>query len=758
MGAIGTIARRSFLLGAAALAGGFAVGAILYRRPYPNPLLDTASPQVAVFNPYVKIGPDGVVTVIVPRAEMGQGVRTTLAAMVAEELDIALSTVRIEHGPASYAYYNATILADGTPFAAFDQGLIAETARGSADIAAKFLGIQGTGGSTSVKDAYLPMREAGAAARTLLVSAAAQRLGVDTASLSTANGAVVHQNTGRAIRYGELAAQAAQMPVPGKIALKPPSEWKILGRPQPRVDTAAKCNGEAVFGIDIKLPDMLFATVRMNPQAGGGMKSFDASKAIAMPGVVKVVDIGSGVGIIATSTWQAFKAAEAVSLEWTPPETAPDTASLFAAMEKEATFGNGFAFRSDGDADAILSEPPGDPADVIEAEYRAPFLAHACLEPMNATAQWKDGKLTIWTGTQVPTLVQMLGAREFDVEAEAVEVHVPFLGGGFGRRLEADYALHAMRIARHTDGRPVKVTWTREEDTQHDMYRPGAIARFRARISRADGPQAIEGVIASPSIIKSVIGRFWPYIPAAGPDKLIAEGAFDQPYAIPNYRIAGAAVECAIPVGFWRSVGNSYNSFFHETFMDEITSASGVDPVALRLRLMSPWPTAVKAVQKVAEMSAWGSMTKPGTGKGIAFTLSFGSWVAQVAQVSVVDDAIRVDKVWCAVDVGRALDPRIIEAQMQSGILFGLAAAIGQEITFENGMAMQSNFHDFPMLSMEQAPDIEVAILENAEHMGGVGEPGMPPSIPALGNAIFAATGKRLREMPFSKHVRFVAR
>jgi isoquinoline 1-oxidoreductase beta subunit len=758
MGAIGTIARRSFLVGAAAFAGGLAVGAILYRRPYPNPLLDKAGPQDAVFNPFVKIGSDGVVTVIVPRAEMGQGVRTTLAAMVAEELDVSLSAVRIEHGPASYAYYNATILADGTPFAAFDQGLVAETMRGAAEVAGKFLGIQGTGASTSVKDAYIPMREAGAAARLLLVSAAAERLGVDAASLSTADGAVVHQATGRVIPYGELAAQAAQMPLPGKIPLRPASEWKMLGRPQPRVDTAAKCNGAAVFGIDIKLPDLLFATVRMNPQAGGGMKGFDATKAMEMPGFVKAVDIGSGVGVIATSTWQAFKAVEAISVEWTPPETAPDTASLFEAMAKEASFGNGFAFRSDGDAEAILSEPSNDAGEVIEAEYRAPFLAHACLEPMNATAQWKDGKLTVWTGTQVPTLVQMIGAREFGVEAEAVEVHVPFLGGGFGRRLEADYALYAMRIARHTDGRPVKVTWTREEDTQHDMYRPGAIGRFRARISKAGGPQAVDGVIASPSIIKSVIGRFWPYIPAAGPDKLIAEGAFDQPYAIPHYRIAGAAVECAIPVGFWRSVGNSYNSFFHETFMDEIAVASGMDPVALRLERMRRWPAAVKAVEKVAEMSDWGSTKSQGTGKGVTFTLSFGSWVAQVAQVTVVDDAIRIDKVWCAADVGRALDPGIIEAQMQSGILFGLAAAIGQEITFENGRTVQSNFHDFPMLSLEQAPDIEVAILQNAEDMGGVGEPGMPPSIPALGNAIFAATGKRLRDMPFSKHVRFVSR
>lgn len=754
MSKLGKIARRSFLIGTAAVAGGFAVGYYFYRRPYDNPLLDNAEAGETVFNPYVKIAETGVITVIVPRAEMGQGVRTTLAAMVAEELDVGLDAIRVEHGPASYAYFNATILADGAPFASFNDGLLAEAARGAAKVAGKFLGIQGTGGSSSVKDAFDPMRRAGATARALLLAAAAERLGTPVDRLTARDGEVLHAESGRTLSYGALAARAAQLPPPGDVVLKSPAEWRLLGKPQPRIDARDKAMGKAVFGIDVRLPDMLYATVRMNPQIGGGMASFDAAEAAKVPGFIKAADIGGGVVVIATGTWAAFKAAEAVKISWTAPEKPASTESLFAAIESQARIGNGFAFRDDGDAERAFADAPRD--EILEAEYRAPFLAHACLEPMNATAQWKDGKLRVWAPTQVPTLVQMIGAREYGVDAEAVEVNVAYLGGGFGRRLEVDYALYAMRAARHADGRPVKVTWTREEDTAHDFYRPGAIGRFRARIAKGQPPRAVDGVIAAPSIMRSVIGRLWPYLPMGGPDKLIVEGAFDQPYAIPNYRITGPAAECPVPVGFWRSVGNSYNGFFHETFMDEIAHASGVDPVEMRLKLMAPWPAAVKAVEKAAAMADWGTALPQGTGKGFAFTLSFGAWVAQVAQVSLVQDAIRIDKVWCAVDVGRALDPGVIEAQMQSGVMFGLSAAIGQEITFRDGAVEQSNFHDFPVLRINQAPAVEVAILENADAMGGVGEPGTPPSIPALGNAIFAASGKRIRELPFSRHIAFV--
>jgi isoquinoline 1-oxidoreductase subunit beta len=754
---IAKIARRTFLIGAAAIAGGVAVGYYYVRQPWDNPLETALQPGEATFNPWVKISSDETITVIVPRAEMGQGVQTTLAALVAEELGLPLERVRVEHGPASYAYYNSAMLEDGGPFAFFDEGLLAETMRSAAEPISKTLGLQATGGSASTRDAFDKMRKAGAAAREVLVAAAASQWSVDPSTLGTENGFVVEKAGGRQASYGSLALAAAAMKPPSDPQLKPKSEWQLLGKPQRRVDMFAKVTGTAEFGVDVKLPEMLYGTVRMSPRFGAKPKSVDDTGALKIKGVLKVVPItartGSGFGIIAENTWAAFKGAEALAIEWEEATYPATSAEMFSALREQLAKPADFTLRDDGDVTVAFADAPRE--DILEAEYEAPFVAHACMEPMNATARWKDGILEVWAPNQSPTILQMVTAPLVGVEAKDVRVHTTFLGGGFGRRAEPDFPIYAVELAKATDGRPVKVTWTREEDMRHDTYRPAAVARMKARLVKGDAPAAIDMAIASTSVIASIIGRTIPFISPIGPDKTLTEGAHDQPYRIANYRVSGHKRDLGVPVGIWRSVGNSYNGFFHEGFIDEIAKASGVDPLDMRLKLMADYPAAIGALKKVAEMSGWGRDPGAGRGLGIAHTLSFGTWVAEVAEVSVSDRGIKVEKVWCAAEIGQALDPEIIKAQMMSGIVYGLSAAMGQEITFEAGEVQQSNFFDHDAMRMSQCPQIEVTVLETYHRMGGAGEPGTPPSIPALANAIQAATGKRLRAMPFNREVTF---
>jgi isoquinoline 1-oxidoreductase beta subunit len=754
---IAKIARRTFLIGAAAIAGGVAVGYYYVSQPWDNPLKNEVAPGEATFNPWVKIAADDTITVIVPRAEMGQGVQTTLAALVAEELDVALDRVKVEHGPGSFAYYNSAMIEDGGPFAFFDESFLAETMRSAAEPISRTLGLQVTGGSSSTRDAFDKMRKAGAATRHVLVAAAAAQWGVDASSLSTENGFVVETSGGRRASYGSLALAASAIKPPSDPALKPSSEWKLLGKPQMRTDMLAKVTGTAEFGVDVKLPDMLYGTVRMSPRFGAKPKSVDDSEALKVKGVLKVVPInartGSGFGVIAENTWAAFKGAEALVIEWEDAAYPATSAEMFSALRDQLSKPADFSLRDDGDVTVAFADAPRE--DVIEAEYEAPFVAHACMEPMNATARWKDGILEIWAPNQAPAILQMVTAPLVGVEAKDVRVHTTFLGGGFGRRAEPDFPTYAVELAKVADGRPVKVVWTREEDIRHDAYRPAAVARMKARIVKGEGPAAVDMAIASTSVIASVIGRTFPSISPMGPDKTLTEGAHDQPYKIASYRVSGHKRDLGVPVGFWRSVGNSYNGFFHEGFIDEIAKASGVDPLDMRLKLMADYPAALGALKKVAEMSGWGRDPGAGRGLGIAHTLSFGTWVAEVAEVSVSDNGVRIEKIWCAAEIGQALDPEIIKAQMMSGVVYGLSAAMGQEITFDAGEVQQSNFFDHDAMRMSQCPKIEVAVLETYHRMGGAGEPGTPPSIPALANAIHAATGKRMRTMPFNREVKF---
>ena len=746
MSRLATLARRSFLVGSVAVLGGAAFGVWRYRQPHPNPLLDTLPEGSSAITPYVRIDAQGV-TVITPRAEMGQGIHTTLAALVAEELDVDWDQLRVEHGPPGAAYYNRAMLEEGVPFGALDHSAAAEAMRGTMGVLAKFVGLQGTGGSSSVPDAFDKMRVAGAAARFALVAAAAQRLGVPAATLKTASGAVVAPD-GRRLTYPELAADAAKVALPDDPPLKPRALWRYLGKSMPRVDMVGKCTGTATFGIDVRLPGMVFATVRMNPALDAPLTSFDATAAKAMRGVLQVVALPGGVGVVADNTWRAFQAAQAVRCEWGAPVYPPTTAALMDAVA--ASFDprhEDKQWRDDGDVDQAMAA-----GQALEAEYRVPYLAHATMEPMNAVAWLHDGQLDLWTGTQVPTIARDQAAKLAGLDTSRVHVHTTLMGGGFGRRAESDYVLQAVRLAMALPGKPVKLTWRREEDMGHDFYRPPAIARFRGTTGQGT-VQALDLRVASPSVLASQGGRIG--LAPPGPDKLIADGLHDQPYALPHWRATTFRTPASVPVSSWRSVGNSFNGFFLESFLDELAHQAGADPMALRRTLLTHAPSRA-VLDAVAPLSGWGTPLEKGRGRGLAFHLSFGVPVAEVVEVTATPQGIRLDQLSIAADVGTTLDPRNVEAQLQSGALFGLSAAMFGEITFAGGAVEQGNFHQYETLRMAQVPRIRVQVLDGGGPIRGVGEPGTPPAAPALANAIFQATGQRIRELPLRKHIAFV--
>jgi isoquinoline 1-oxidoreductase subunit beta len=750
MSRLTTIARRSFLVGSVAVLGGAAFGVWRYRQPHPNPLLDTLPEGSSAVTPYVRIDAQGV-TVITPRAEMGQGIHTTLAALVAEELDVDWDQLRVEHGPPGAAYYNRAMLEEGVPFGALDHSAIADTMRGTMGVLAKFVGLQGTGGSSSVPDAFDKMRVAGAAARFALVAAAAQRLGVPASMLKTASGAVVAPD-GRRLPYPELAADAAKVALPDDPPLKPRAQWRYLGQSMPRVDMVGKCTGTATFGIDVRLPGMVFATVRMNPALDAPLTSFDATAAKVMRGVLQVVALPGGVGVVADNTWRAFQAAQAVRCEWGAPVYPPTTAALMEAVA--ASFDpkhQDKQWRNEGDAEQALTLARST-GQVLEAEYRVPYLAHATMEPMNAVAWRHDGQLELWTGTQVPTIARDQAAKLAGLDASRVHVHTTPMGGGFGRRAESDYVLQAVRLAMALPGQPVQLTWRREEDMGHDFYRPPAIARCRGTTGQGT-VQALDLRVASPSVLESQVGRIG--LAPPGPDKLIADGLHDQPYGVPHWRATTFRTPASVPVSSWRSVGHSFNGFFVESFLDELAHQAGADPVALRRTLLTHAPSRA-VLDAVAALADWETPLEKGRGRGVAFHLSFGVPVAQVVEVTATPDGIRIDRLSIAADVGTALDPRNIEAQLQSGALFGLSAAMFGEITFAGGAVEQGNFHQYASLRMAQVPRIQVQVLESGGPIRGIGEPGTPPAAPALANAIFRATGQRIRELPLRKHIAFV--
>ena len=740
MSRITTIARRTFLIGSAAIVGGVAFGTYKYHQDAPNPL--KAGKGEAALNPFVFIDQSGI-TLIAPRAEMGQGVRTTWAALIAEELDVELADVQVLHGPPAKAYYNSALMGEALPNKGYDISAFQHAMSQIMGTAGKFVDMQVTGGSTSMRDGFDRMREAGATARETLKAAAAERLGLDRNDLTTKAGQVIAPD-GTTLSYSDLAEAAAAIDPPA-VTLRDASDWRLIGKTQPRVDMVGKVTGTAEFGIDTRLEGLKFASLRINPKLGGGMTSFDASEAEQMPGVEKVVDLGTGVAVVASNTWLAFQAVEAVDIIWQDAPYPPETDGIFARIDAAFATSANTTMRDDGDTSDL---PDG--ATIIDARYHVPFLAHATMEPMNATALFTGDSLELWSGNQAPTFTQKACAKLAGLDPDAVVVHTPYMGGGFGRRAELDFSSYATQVAMAMPGTPVQTTWSREEDMRHDFYRPGARARFRGAVK--DGKAVmLDGQIAGQSCSQQITGR-WLGVPAFGPDKVHVDGAFNQPFAIPNYRIRGYLADLEVPVGFWRSVGASFNGFFHDTFLDEMAHAAGRDPLEFRLELMrDEHAPSAGTLEAVREMSGWSGQTAEGVGRGVGFTYSFGTSVAQVIEVVDTEDGIRINKAWIACDQGRALDPGNIEAQMIGGMIYGLSAACFGEITFSDGEVEQFNFPDYDALRMHTTPVTRVRVLETNKHLGGVGEPGTPPSMPALGNALFDLTGKRARELPFSK-------
>ncbi|MBU3033804.1 xanthine dehydrogenase family protein molybdopterin-binding subunit [Tritonibacter mobilis] len=750
MSRAGKIARRTFLIGSAAIAGGVAFGVYMAKKPIPNPLLDDLKDGEAAITPFVMIDANGI-TLITPRADKGQGAYSIQAYLIAEELDIDPATATITPGMPGQAYYNATVLGEGVPIPAYKEGFVADTLRDFMSVPAKLFSIQMTGGSSTVPDGFDRMRMAGAAARETLKEAAARRVGVARGDLRTENGAVILPD-GTSIAYTDLAAEAAEIDPVTDVTLRPASAWRYLGKPDlPRLDMLRKCTGTEVYGIDMEFQDMLHATVRANPAVGTAGARVEASAAEGMRGVEKILPVSNGVGVIANNTWRAFQAAEALEIEWSAPDYPGTSGGIFAALEQALGDPDRYDHRQrdEGDVDAALEA-----GDVIDARYRIPYLAHAPMEPMNAVVRVLDGQVEIWTGTQIPLFIRDRAATIAGVAPEAVKVYVLPMGGSFGHRLEMTHVEQAVELALAVPGRHLKLTWSREEDMSHDYPRPASVAAGRGKV--ADGKVvAFDLSVSQSAMAPEWFGRL-SGMSLPGPDATITTGSWDQPFDIPNYRVTGYRAPSMVPVSSWRSVGASGNGFYHDCFLDELIHAAGADPLAERIRLCLHEP-ARKVLEAVGEMSGWdGPSIGEGRGRGVGFCMSFGVPCAQVIEVTQTDAGIRIDQVYVAVDVGEVLDPTNLEAQVFGGVIFGLGHAMNCALTYEDHAPLETNYHAYEGMRLYQAPQIEVRALSNGSRIRGVGEPAVPPAAPALANAIFAATGQRIRELPLNKHIDFV--
>ena len=635
------------------------------------------------------------------------------ANLIAEELNIDPATALVSPGLPGQAYFNAAVLEESVPFPAHDHSRLAETARAFMAVPAKLMSMQITGGSSTVPDGFTKLRMAGAVARETLKQAAADRSGVARSELKTENGNVILPD-GSSLSSTELAADAAKLEPVTDVSLRPSSEWKRLGKPMTRIDMPAKCTGTEKYGIDLSIEGMVHAAVRANPGIGGEVDNFDASVAESMRGVTKVLPIKHGVAVIADNTWRAWRACNAVDIKWSAGPYPATSDEIFSKIESvvDNEEHRDHRNRNDGDVDAALQD-----GDVLEAVYKAPFLVHAPMEPMNAIVKVMDDRCDIWTGTQIPLFVRDHAVDMTGLDADQVFVHVQPMGGSFGHKLEDTHVLQAIEIAIALKGTAVKLVWSREEDMTHDYPRPGSIAKARGKVVNGQ-VETYDLSVGQSALVASWFGRLMD-MAIPGPDQTITTGSWDQPFAIPNYRVTGYRAPELVPISSWRSVGASANGFFHDTFLDELIHSAGADPLAERIRLCMD-NTAIKVLEKVGEISGWDGVSMgQNRGRGIGFCVSFGVPVAIVTEVTDTDAGIKIDKVYAVVDVGEVLDPVNLEAQVFGGILFGMGHAINCETTYENYAAQQNNFHAFEGLRIHQIPDFEIVALNNAEKRPG---------------------------------------
>ena len=708
------VSRREFLIAGAAAGGGLLLGWHIDGGPRVAAAAATTTASEFAPNAFIRIGTDGRVTMIMGQVEMGQGAYTAMPMLLAEELEVGLDQVRLEHAPPDEKRYANPIF-----------------------------GFQATGGSTSVKGLYLPMRRAGATARTMLIAAAAQRWSVDPASCRAERGVVIHTPSRRRIGYGALAPAAAELPIPETVVLKRPEDFKLIGTPAKRLDTPTKVNGTAQYGIDVRLPGMKIATVAASPVLGGKVGGLDEAKAMAVAGVRQIVRLDEVVAVVADHMWAAKQGLAALAIRWddganAAVSTADVVKDLAAAAETP-----GVVARKEGEAAAAIAGA----ATKLEAVYEAPFLAHVALEPMNCTVQVRKDGCEVWTSSQVLGRVQATAAQVTGLPLEQVVVHNHLLGGGFGRRLEFDYVTQAVRIAQQVTG-PVKIIWTREEDVQHDVYRPYYYDRIAAGLDARGRPIAWMHRLVGPAIL----ARWAPPAFRNGLDGDALDGAVDLLYDIPAIQVEYVRhEESVVNTGFWRGVGVTHNTFVIESFIDELAVAAKADPFEYRHALLTKAPRARAVLELAAKEAGWGATLPAGRGRGIALNYG-GAWdtyLAQVAEVAVSPAGeVRVHRIVCAVDCGTVVNPDTVKAQIEGGVIFGIGGALWGEVTLKNGRVEQSNFHDVRVLRMNETPAIEVHLVRNGEPPGGIGEPGTAVTAPALANAVFAATGKRIRKLP----------